>query len=145
MKFTEATDSVSPVIYLRLVEITDRCPPEDCGGPWGYAELLDAIKDPMYERYAELTEWIGVDFDPDAVDPEWLTAEVASLAKKMVTQADSQASPPRLTYRGLHRTFTKGRSSGGGAQAARIKFSKYVSILITAADGAGRVGGQAAR
>ena len=40
------------------------------------------IKDPKHERYAELTEWIGDDFDPDAVDPEWLTAEVAALAKK---------------------------------------------------------------
>ena len=38
--------------------------------------------DPKYERHAELTEWIGVDFDPDAFDPEWLTADVASLAKK---------------------------------------------------------------
>lgn len=40
----------------------------------GYAELLNAIKDPQYERHAELTEWICVDFDPDAVDHEWLTA-----------------------------------------------------------------------
>lgn len=67
---------MSPVIYPRLVDVTGRCPPEDCTVPWGYAELLDAIKDP------ELTEWIGVDFDRDAVDPEWLTADVVSLAKK---------------------------------------------------------------
>jgi hypothetical protein len=38
--------------------------PSDCGGPWGYAELLQAIKDPKHERHAELTEWIGYDFDP---------------------------------------------------------------------------------
>src|SRR6202035_1433347 len=70
------------ILYPRLIEVRGRCPPEDCGGPWGYAELLEAIKDPKHERYAELTEWIGDDFDPDAVDPEWLTAEVAALAKK---------------------------------------------------------------
>jgi hypothetical protein len=58
------------------------CPPEDCGGPWGYAELLEAIKDPTHKRHDELTEWIGDDFDPDADDAEWLTAEVDALAKK---------------------------------------------------------------
>ena len=68
-------------LYPRLIEATGRCPPEDCGGPWGYAELLAAIKDPRHERHAELTEWIGDHFDPDADEAEWLTAEVATLAK----------------------------------------------------------------
>src|SRR6188474_1941319 len=66
----------------RLIEVGGRCPPEDCGGPWGYGELLEAIKDPRHERHAELTEWIGDDFDPGAVDPQWLTGEVAALARK---------------------------------------------------------------
>jgi len=70
------------VLYPRLIEVSGRCPPEDCGGPWGYAELLEAIKDPTHERHAELTEWIGDDFDPDADHAEWLTAEVEALAKK---------------------------------------------------------------
>jgi Plasmid pRiA4b ORF-3-like protein len=69
-------------LYPRLIEASRRCPPEDCGGPWGYAELLEAIKDPKHERHAELTEWIGDDFNPDAIDPEWLTTEVAALAKR---------------------------------------------------------------
>ena len=44
------------VLYPRLIEVSGRCPPEDCGGPWGYADLLEAIKDPKHERHAELTE-----------------------------------------------------------------------------------------
>ena len=68
-------------LYPRLIEVGGRCPPEDCGSPWGYAELLDAVKDPKHERHAELMEWIGDDFDPDADQAEWLTAEVAALAK----------------------------------------------------------------
>jgi hypothetical protein len=55
-----------------LSAATGRCPPEDCGGPWGYAEFLDAIRDPAHERHAELKEWIGCDFDPDNVDNEEL-------------------------------------------------------------------------
>lgn len=42
------------------------CPPEDCGGPWGYAEFLQAISDPEHEQHDELLEWIGGEFDPEA-------------------------------------------------------------------------------
>jgi hypothetical protein len=68
--------------YPRLTEVSGRCPPEDCGGPWGYAELCEALKDPKHERHAEFIEWIGHDYDPEAVDREELTARVAALAKK---------------------------------------------------------------
>jgi hypothetical protein len=42
-------------------------PPEDCGGPWGYAELLEALADPTDERHEELLEWSGP-IDPDDFD-----------------------------------------------------------------------------
>ena len=32
------------------------CPPEDSGGPHGYAEFLDAIRDGRHERHTELLE-----------------------------------------------------------------------------------------
>jgi len=76
------TDTEPGVMYPRLIAATGRCPPEDCGGPWGYAEFLDAIRDPAHERHAELKEWIGCDFDPDNVDSEELAARVATLAKQ---------------------------------------------------------------
>lgn len=53
------------VTYPRCVSGARRCPPEDCGGPHGYAELLDAIRDPTHERHDELLEWLGASFDPD--------------------------------------------------------------------------------
>jgi len=43
-------------------------PPEDCGGPPGYAELLDALADPTGEDHAERLEWLGDGFDPEAFD-----------------------------------------------------------------------------
>lgn len=76
------TDPEPGVLYPRLIKVSGRCPPEDCGGPWGYAELLEAIRDPAHERHAELTEWIGDDFDPSADEAAWLTADVEALAKK---------------------------------------------------------------
>lgn len=42
------------------------CPPEDCGGIGGYAELLKALADKQHERHAELKEWLGHPFNPEA-------------------------------------------------------------------------------
>jgi hypothetical protein len=94
IKVERLTDPEAGLLYPRLIEVSGRCPPEDCGGPWGYAEFLDAIKDPKHERHAELSEWIGDEFDPDADNAEWLTTEVAALAK-----AWSRKSTNKLTRR----------------------------------------------
>lgn len=45
------------------------CPPEDCGGPWGYQELLTILGDPDHPERSARLEWIGGAFDPDAFDP----------------------------------------------------------------------------
>jgi hypothetical protein len=54
--------------HPRCVSGARRCPPEDCGGPHGYADLLDAVRDPTHARHTELLEWVGGHFDPDAFD-----------------------------------------------------------------------------
>ncbi len=54
------------------------CPPEDCGGPWGYMEFAEAIKDPRHERHDEFIEWRG-EFDPEAFDPEAVDKELRRL------------------------------------------------------------------
>lgn len=58
------------VAYPVCLEGERACPPEDCGGPWAYDELLTVIADPEHERYEELTEWLGEGFDPEAFDVE---------------------------------------------------------------------------
>jgi hypothetical protein len=81
IKIERLIDPVPGVAYPRLIEATGRCPPEDVGGPWGYEEFLEAIADPKHERHAELMEWHREAFDPNAVDPEGLAADLAALAK----------------------------------------------------------------
>lgn len=44
------------------------CPPEDCGGSWGYAELLEIMADPSHPEYEERMEWVGESFNPDIFD-----------------------------------------------------------------------------
>jgi hypothetical protein len=56
------------------------CPPEDCGGPWGYAEFLDAIANPSHERHDELSEWYGDRFDPAEFDVERANAALRRMA-----------------------------------------------------------------
>ena len=51
------------------------CPPEDAGGPWGFADMLEAVADPEDERHAELKEWLG-EFDPEAFSVEAAEARV---------------------------------------------------------------------
>jgi hypothetical protein len=55
-----------------------RCPPEDCGGPWGYRELLEVLADPAHPEHAERCEWLGEDFDPDDFNPEIADATLAA-------------------------------------------------------------------
>jgi hypothetical protein len=45
------------------------CPPEDCGGTWGYRELLDILSDPEHPEHDERRDWLGRPFDPEAFDP----------------------------------------------------------------------------
>lgn len=45
------------------------CPPEDCGGPWGYQELLAAVADPGHPAHEDRTEWLGPGpWDAEAFD-----------------------------------------------------------------------------
>lgn len=50
------------------------CPPEDCGGVWGYADLLQMRDKKRHtEDEKDLLEWYGMlnDFDPDYFDKDY--------------------------------------------------------------------------
>jgi hypothetical protein len=44
------------------------CPPEDCGGVWGYEDLVKALARPRSKRCLELREWVGDEWTPKAFD-----------------------------------------------------------------------------
>lgn len=68
------------IVLEKIIEIPDdgavpsciagarACPPEDCGGVWGYAELLEVTSDPSHPEHEEMLEWIAEDFDPERFD-----------------------------------------------------------------------------
>lgn len=58
------------------------CPPEDCGGVWGYAELLEVLADPGHPERAERVEWLGGQWDPEAFAAEDADRRLAPLRKR---------------------------------------------------------------
>lgn len=55
------------------------CPPEDCGGIHGYADLLNIIKEPSNEQYLDTITWLGGHFDPDLFDTQLVNRKLRSL------------------------------------------------------------------
>ena len=58
------------------------CPPEDCGGIFGYADFLEAIRDPEHEQHKEMLEWIGASFDPELFDLEDVNRSLKTIRQK---------------------------------------------------------------
>ncbi len=70
MELVEIKDPQPGVKYPVCLDGQRACPPEDCGGPWSYPEMLETLKNPDHEEYEELLEWVGDEFDPEAFDVE---------------------------------------------------------------------------
>jgi hypothetical protein len=46
----------------------NNCPPEDCGGVYGYQNLVKIMKDPKHPEHKNMLEWVGSSFDPEYFD-----------------------------------------------------------------------------
>ena len=55
------------------------CPPEDCGGTWGYREFLEAITDPDHEEHESMIEWVGGGFDPEEFNLDEINVELKQI------------------------------------------------------------------
>lgn len=56
-------------------------PIEDCGGPWGYQELLDILKDPEHPDYEDRLEWVPDNFYPELFDVSEMNKRLKSRRK----------------------------------------------------------------
>ena len=63
--------------YPRCTGGRRAAPPDDCGGIWGYAELVEVLNDPADQEHNDRLEWLGLDnaaeFDPDRFDADAVT------------------------------------------------------------------------
>ena len=69
-------------VYPCCVGGAQACPPEDCGGWWGYAELVNTLKSGSDEQRDEMIEWLGGDYDPDHFDLAGVNAALSPLGGK---------------------------------------------------------------
>ena len=68
IKFEKILTREKNIDYPICIKGKRACPPEDCGGIWGYEDLLEIINNPKHEEYEEMLEWLGGEFDPEHFD-----------------------------------------------------------------------------
>jgi hypothetical protein len=66
------------VRYPACVDGQRNCPPEDCGGAWGYQSLLKTIADPTHPDHEEMCEWLGDEFDAEVFDVATINSQLHS-------------------------------------------------------------------
>jgi hypothetical protein len=78
--------------YPRCIDGAAACPPEDCGGPWGYRDLREILTNPAADDHQEMLDWLGIDharqFDAAAFDVDAANRRVAANWVARSTQAD---------------------------------------------------------
>jgi len=74
-----ALELLPPAVTATCLAGEGACPPEDCGGPWGYQDLLAVLADPAHPEHADRLEWTGGTIDPTRFD----VASVASILGAM--------------------------------------------------------------
>lgn len=67
------------VHYPRCTAGKLACPPEDCGGIWGYYELLEAIKDPNHPEHEDMLDWVGGEWDAEEFDIDTINQDLSQL------------------------------------------------------------------
>lgn len=60
----------SGIRYPRCMGGERRCPPEDVGGPGGYAQFLEAMSNRRHEEHESYRQWIGGPWDPEDFRPQ---------------------------------------------------------------------------
>ena len=62
--------------YPLCLEGERACPPEDCGGVWGYCDFLEAIGDKKHEQHHAMLEWVGGRYASEAFNAKQVTKEM---------------------------------------------------------------------
>lgn len=65
--------------YALCLDGKNNSPPEDCGGIFGYYDLLKAISNPKHPEHQQLLEWLGRPFDPNHFDLQEINAMLRDL------------------------------------------------------------------
>lgn len=68
-------------LYPVCVDGQLACPPEDCGGIWGYYDILEVLGNPKHEEHEDYKEWYGEDLKPEEFDKDSVNKELQKFKK----------------------------------------------------------------
>ena len=75
----ERTTAADGAHYPACIAGEGACPPEDCGGSYGFADLKALLAGPPGTEQEEILEWTGGDYDPSRFDLAAASAAVAGI------------------------------------------------------------------
>lgn len=78
LTFEKEIENRNKILYPECIAGNRNCPPEDCGGPYGYMNMLKDLKKKDSENYRELIEWLGDEPDPEYFNLEEINALLRS-------------------------------------------------------------------
>lgn len=67
--------------YPRCLAGRRAAPPEDCGGPSGYWELVNALQDPKNPKNEEVLDGVGDDFDLEECNLDLINARLGGMGE----------------------------------------------------------------
>jgi len=139
-----------PPPAARCITGRNACPPEDCGGIWGYTDLAAWVRGgcdpaavpPPFDTAAEAHHWLPLDWHPDRFDPAEATAAIAAaMASPVPVPAELAALRTRLELHGdptltqlLERASTHPVVEVGESEAAQL-LEPYRLLLEVLGDG----------
>jgi len=68
MLVEDVLDRVPEKQYPLCLAGENSCPHEDSGSPYGYAEMMEIIRNPSHEEYRSTKIWLGKGFNPRKFD-----------------------------------------------------------------------------
>lgn len=86
----EKTDEDETILHPVCLAGKGACPPEDCGGPWGYENMKQLLAEaPDDEESLSYKEWMGLDddeeYDPSYFDINEVNARLGNLSASAVS------------------------------------------------------------
>ena len=72
LEITKELEHDSKMNYPVCIGGENACPPEDCGGPYGFEELKKIIAGKNSKEKGELLTWLGGFYSPTTFDPNFV-------------------------------------------------------------------------
>lgn len=127
-------DADRPATFVACLGGAGRCPPEDVGGPEGYAEFLRVMGDPRHPEHETYLEWAGGPFDPNEFDAAKANSSLANLGLMEWTHLERLTETRSLP-------FEQGADAYPGGFTLRDEANAMIALAMPGGIGEARRGG----